>query len=344
MTQETRIAARMPVPLVSVVMANYNGARYIAEAIASVQRQSLRDLEIIVSDDASSDDSVSIVMDLMARDQRIKLVRGERNGGPAAARNQALALAKGAWIAIMDSDDLIHQDRLLRLTDAAIADGADIVADDLVAFDERPSRPTGGLLKGPWARTAFWVEIADYVALNRFYGPGPALGYLKPLFRMSSFGSGALSYDESLTVGEDFDLVLRLLYAGGKFRVYPPGLYYYRKHKASVSHRLNEDVLIAAQRADRRFCNAVADVDQRLIKALAKRARSIETAIAYERLLAALKIRNWRRAIAIALARPSAAALLRLPIQVRLGRLALWMGSNATAIAPVLTKDFKAKS
>jgi succinoglycan biosynthesis protein ExoM len=318
-------------PLVSVVMANHNGARCLAEAIASVQRQSLRDLEIIVSDDASSDDSVEIVRGLMAQDQRIKLIRAEQNGGPAAARNRALALVKGAWVAIMDSDDVMHEDRLRRLVDAAVADDADIVADDLVEFDERPSQPIRRLLTGRWAQAPFWVDIADYVALNRLYAPGPTLGYLKPLFRASSFGNGALGYDESLRVGEDYDLVFRLLHGGGRFRVYPFGLYYYRKHSASISHRLDEKVLAALLAADRRLRAGMPTADRRLTAALARRARSIETALAYEKLLDALKGRRWLQALGVALASPKAALLLRLPIGVRLGRLA---SSLATVSAP----------
>src|SRR5258707_15861088 len=89
-------------PFVSVIMANYNGAAHLADAIGSAQSQSLRDLEIIVSDDASTDDSLEIVTPLMAEDRRIRLVQSPHNGGPAVARNRALALAQGEWIAVMD--------------------------------------------------------------------------------------------------------------------------------------------------------------------------------------------------------------------------------------------------
>src|SRR5260370_2079174 len=117
-----------PPPTVSIVMANYNGAAHLADAIQSAQSQSLRDLEIIVSDDASADDSIAIVTGLMAKDPRIRLVRGCHNGGPAAARNRALALAQGEWIAVMDSDDLMHPDRLRTLVELSRRAQADIVA------------------------------------------------------------------------------------------------------------------------------------------------------------------------------------------------------------------------
>ena len=70
-------------PTVSVIVASYNASRYIAHAISSIQKQTLRNIEIIVSDDASTDDSVEIVTRLMSDDARIRLVRGARNCGPA---------------------------------------------------------------------------------------------------------------------------------------------------------------------------------------------------------------------------------------------------------------------
>jgi succinoglycan biosynthesis protein ExoO len=308
-------------PVVSIVMANHNGARYLSEAIESVRKQSLHELELVVSDDASTDDSVRIVQEAIVGDPRIRLVRSERKGGPGAARNRALATAEGDWIAVMDSDDLMHPERLAFLVGAAQQEGADIVADDLVEFETKMSSPSGRLLTGVWARAPFWVGIQDYIRLNMFYGSGPALGYLKPLFRRSSLLDLDALYDESLRIGEDFDLVLRLLHMGKKFRVYPTGFYYYRKHASSTSHRLNEAVLSALRDANLKFLEKVPIADAALVSAVARRARSIDTAFAYEQLLQALKARNWSKALGIAATKPSAAALLRLPIGVRMARI-----------------------
>jgi succinoglycan biosynthesis protein ExoO len=303
-------------------MANHNGASYLADAIGSVQSQSLRDIEIIVSDDASSDDSVAIAERSMRDDPRIRLVKSGSRSGPGAARNRALALARGEWVAVMDSDDLIHPERLAILVETAVRDGADMVADDILAFHADRSRPRQRLLQGSWARGPFWVDIADYVHLNRLYGAGPTLGYLKPVFRASLFAEARMRYDETLSIAEDYDLVLRLLHSGASFRVYPLELYYYRKHDASTSHRLSAAALSAIEAADRRFLARISDPDPRLAHAVAARIRSAQTAHAYERLLTALKAEHWGQAAAIAIARPRAAALLNLPIRSRLRRLA----------------------
>jgi succinoglycan biosynthesis protein ExoO len=315
-------------------MANYNGAPHLADAIRSAQSQSLRNLEIIVSDDSSSDDSIAIVTGLMAEDPRIRLVRACRTGGPAAARNKALALAQGEWVGIMDSDDLMHPNRLTTLVEAARHDNADIVADNLVEFDTKGSKPPRQLLAGRWAREPFWVEICRYIRLNDLYGPGPALGYLKPLFRKSILTGPTSYYDESLKIGEDYDLVLRLLCAGKQMRVYPLPLYFYRRHSASASHRLNESALEALRAADERFFKQISSRDQALADAVKGRMRSVETALAFEKLLNAIKARNWSAAVRIALREPQAAALLRLPLSVRLRRLAPSRGARIAAAHP----------
>ena len=216
----------------------------------------------------------------------------------------------------MDSDDLMHPERLRRLVAAARQDGADIVADGLIEFDADHSRP---LLTGRWAGCPFWVNIIDYIRVNHFYGAGPALGYLKPLFRRSILRGAR--YDETLKIAEDYHLVLRLLHAGNKMRVYPVPLYFYRKHEGSISHRLNESVINALKVADLRFLDQISGSDRRVAVAVKARMRSTETALAFEKLLTALKAGNWSTATRIALATPKAAVLLRLPVGVRLRRL-----------------------
>ena len=112
---------------------------HIAAALTSVLSQSLADMEVIVSDDASPDESVEIVRRVMATDRRVSLIESTQNRGPAAARNAALHVARGEWIAIVDSDDLIHPERFERLLATARDLDADAIADDLLFFSDTPS-------------------------------------------------------------------------------------------------------------------------------------------------------------------------------------------------------------
>ena len=104
-----------------------------------------------------------IVDEAIADDPRIRLVRSAQNSGPAAARNKALALARGDWIAVMDSDDLMHPDRLKRLIAAAERDGADIVADDLIEFESDVRAVAAPALRKVGARPILGRYQGDYV-------------------------------------------------------------------------------------------------------------------------------------------------------------------------------------
>ncbi len=98
--------------LVSVITPTYNSAKYLGEAIASVQRQSYRHWEMIIVDDCSTDCTKEVVGRYMQTDSRIRYCRLERNAGAAAARTAAMELADGEYMAFLDSDDLWAADKL----------------------------------------------------------------------------------------------------------------------------------------------------------------------------------------------------------------------------------------
>ncbi len=100
-------------PLVSVVMPNYNGSRFLEDTIESVLRQSFQDYEFIIVDDASTDHSMEIIGKYQ-KDPRIRVHRQEKNGQICTALNKGLSLAKGKYIARIDSDDLWLPDKLER--------------------------------------------------------------------------------------------------------------------------------------------------------------------------------------------------------------------------------------
>jgi len=98
-------------PLVSVVIPAYNAANTIAEALKSACAQSYRNLEIIVVDDGSTDDTGDIVRQIAAEDSRIRLIQTP-NRGVAAARNRGIEEARADYVAMLDADDLWHPTKL----------------------------------------------------------------------------------------------------------------------------------------------------------------------------------------------------------------------------------------
>ncbi|QDT57198.1 GalNAc(5)-diNAcBac-PP-undecaprenol beta-1,3-glucosyltransferase [Caulifigura coniformis] len=97
--------------LVSVVVPTFNRAELLRSALRSVQAQSWTDLEVVVVDDGSTDETQSVVASMSAADNRIRYLR-QPNGGVSAARNTALANCRGAMIAFLDSDDAWHPTKL----------------------------------------------------------------------------------------------------------------------------------------------------------------------------------------------------------------------------------------
>ena len=101
-------------PLVSVITPCYNSAPFIAETVASVQAQTTSSWEMLLADDCSTDRTREIIAEIAAQDPRVVLIARQANGGPAAARNSALAQARGRYIAFLDHDDLWLPDKLTR--------------------------------------------------------------------------------------------------------------------------------------------------------------------------------------------------------------------------------------
>ena len=96
--------------LVSIIMPSYNTEKYIADSIESVLNQTYKNWELIIVDDCSTDGTDEIVRRF--KDKRIKYIKNKRNYGAAVSRNKALKVAKGKWIAFLDSDDLWNRRKL----------------------------------------------------------------------------------------------------------------------------------------------------------------------------------------------------------------------------------------
>ena len=98
--------------LVSVAMAAYNAEKTIQQAVLSVLGQTYQNLELLVVDDGSSDNTEAVVKELAVKDNRIKLMHSASNHGVSYARKYALKKARGSWVAILDSDDVWRPDKL----------------------------------------------------------------------------------------------------------------------------------------------------------------------------------------------------------------------------------------
>jgi succinoglycan biosynthesis protein ExoO len=307
--------------MISFLIANYNGTKFLRSAVDSALKQRGIAVEVIIADDCSTDDSRTIASTLAQNDSRVRFVALESNGGPAAARNAALDLAQGEWVAVLDNDDLLHPDRSARLIANAEACGADMIADDLILFDDdgvvAPHRFLDHRRIGPDQ----WIGLTDYLDQTRMHGRAPNLGFLKPVWRRSWLKAQNLRYDQRLRIAEDDDLCLRALLAGARYRLVPEPLYFYRKHGASISHRLSPDhadrMVTAIDKLSPHF-NAQPSAVR---KAWSKRSGSIRSACAFAHMVDAIKQQQPDRLVRHALVTPAALGLFRQPIGAMMTRL-----------------------
>ncbi len=227
----------MPVDITFVIAA-HNVAPFIAEAVTSALAQVDCRVEVLVIDDASTDDTGMIVDAFRQRDRRVQLITTARSGGAAAARNLGFEKAVGEWIAVLDGDDVLLPGRGRAMLDAGAATSADIVADNLTRFGPGISREITALPVGSMPYGVL-IDAASYLRANRILRRGRNLGYLKPMFRRSFVTRTNLRYDESLRIGEDSHLCLEALLSKARFLVISEPFYRYRVRVGSLSWRLN---------------------------------------------------------------------------------------------------------
>jgi succinoglycan biosynthesis protein ExoO len=295
----TTETGRGAVPRVSVILPAYNAATTLPAAIASVLGQGFDDLEVIVADDGSRDGTAEKAAAIARRDGRVRVLPATQNGGAAAARNRAIAAARGDWLALLDADDRMAPGRLARLLALGEAEQAEVVADNLrlVADDGTglgPAlRPGDPLFGGP-------LTAAAFVRRNLFLTGGFKLGYLKPLFRRDFIERHGLRQDEELRIAEDFHFLLDCLLAGARCVVDPEPGYLYHQRPDSLSRGLGLDDLRRLAAANRAVLfRPEAGVDRALSRALLRRQWSADLNVDFQRFVEAVKGRRVFAASAI---------------------------------------------
>jgi glycosyltransferase involved in cell wall biosynthesis len=189
---------------VSVVIPAYNAERWIAETLISVSEQTLREIEILVVDDGSSDHTAAIVERHACSDPRIRLIR-QRNSGVGAARNAAIRQARGEFVAPIDSDDLWYPEKLALQVSRMREGGEDL---GLVYCWSEKVDATGTLITGAHP---FQVEgrVLEALIVKNFVGNAST-----PLFRASALRNTGVYLTREEQGGvegcEDWDLSLRM--------------------------------------------------------------------------------------------------------------------------------------
>ncbi len=205
-------------PAVSVVMPVYNGEKYVAEAIESILEQTFADFELIIVDDGSQDRSAAIVRSYAARDDRIRCVTLEENTGEASARNRGLELARGEFVAGMDSDDVSRPERLEKQVDHLRANPTIGAVGTEALFVDETLKPWGLYRAAEnHARIAYDLQMGPCIV-------GASIMMRREIVEACS------GYDESISRSADIELVARLI-PRTRLANLPEPLYLYRQHE-----------------------------------------------------------------------------------------------------------------
>ncbi|MBT8423090.1 MAG: glycosyltransferase family 2 protein [Gammaproteobacteria bacterium] len=186
-------------PLVSVVIPAYNRAHTLVRALDSVIAQTLQDFEIVVVDDASTDNTAEVIRDYS--DERIRYLRHDSNQFAAAARNTGIAAATGRYIAFLDSDDAWFPEKLERQID--LLDGDD--SDCACSYTGAIVNLAGGLQERTEYRPKFSGDVTDAYLMNRFTIWTPTFLFRRDILKDIE------TFDTSLKRLEDVDFYLRIL-------------------------------------------------------------------------------------------------------------------------------------
>jgi len=214
-------------PLVSIIVTAYNAADYISRTIESILIQSYRNFEIIVVDDGSTDNTAEIVRGF--KNEPIKYFFKE-NGGVASARNFGLQKSGGAFIIMLDSDDMMTPDYIAsHLQGFAQHPEADMVYCDDLLIDEQ-DKPIRVINRPEYSNP-------DGIISDMFRCGFPVV-HFKTCIKRSVFDKLGL-YDERLIVAEDYDMMRRFVKQQLKMRHLPAALYLRRLRADSLSKGFN---------------------------------------------------------------------------------------------------------
>jgi succinoglycan biosynthesis protein ExoO len=199
-------------PRVSVIIPAFNAEMFIERCLRSASNQTLKPIEIIVIDDASTDGTSAVVSKLAREIREIRLIHLGGNAGPSKARNTGISVATGDWVAVLDADDAMKPQRLQVLWDLAERTSSQIVADNLTLYDAGASREVRAGFHSEVEEV--WLTPLTLFQSELYESSSFGFGLVKPMFNRRTLLDNELVYDESQRYGEDTALLASCLLKG----------------------------------------------------------------------------------------------------------------------------------
>lgn len=225
---------------VSVVTPFYNGLPYLEECVSSVMAQSLKEIELILVDDGSTDGSGELADTFAQADKRITVIH-QKNAGVSAARNAALDIAGGEFIGFIDADDFADADMLEKLYAAALEHNVEIVAAGFTV-DNQMNHST--------------KRVASHFETERILGKADILQYASKMHSVKCFNyfwrnlyscrlikENGIRFEESISVGEDTLFCMECFLIAERAVSVDIAAYHYRIHPSSCMRQKYKPLL-----------------------------------------------------------------------------------------------------
>lgn len=242
---------------ISIIVPIYNGERYLERCIKSIKSQNHKNIEVILIDDGSNDNSQEICKKYEASDQRIKYIR-QKNSGVSVARNRGIQEASGEWIIFVDADDMIAPN-MCNLINENIDDRIDLILFDFIEFSEEEVIPIEDDLN---ERDVYFYSKDDQATLQmKAFGYGKSLTEIKTslrtpwakAYRKKFLIFCNINYNVGVRMGQDFLFNLRVLENITKIKYIRTNVYYYYNNMNSTTRRFKPDM----EKIDRGFYGAL---------------------------------------------------------------------------------------
>lgn len=209
-------------PKVSILMVTYNREKYIKDALESVLKQSFKDFEIVIVDDCSCDNTFFIVDRYIKDGMPIVYKKNDKNIGIFNSRNVALSFCSGEYVAILDSDDIwIDENKLKKQVDFLEENKEYLICGSMASLIDEKNNVFGSLI----------FRSSDKVIRNKILFSNQFI-HSSVVYRRDKVVSIG-GYGE-YTIGEDYDLFLRIGLIG-KFFNFSDKMIYYRKHSGGIT-------------------------------------------------------------------------------------------------------------
>lgn len=210
--------------MVSVIIPIYDSVQYLNACIESILQQTYKDIEIVLIDDGSNDGSADICDDYADKSARIRVFH-QANQGASIARKKGIDVATGEWVTFVDSDDVVEDDYIERLYNAAIKYNVKIAVCNHIQYKEDAKieiDKTGA------------ITLLKEQELHKLFFKYQFWGFWGKIYHRSAFEN---IYIPKYTINEDYVVMAQLFNRYKQMAYVPMNLYHYMVHEDSLSHQ-----------------------------------------------------------------------------------------------------------